>query len=131
MDTLFPWLDAPSDRLALRVGDRALSQGELAVACAHHVQALAARGLAPGDRVAVWTQPALETLVALVAHAAAGYVSVPIDPKLGDQELGHVLRDASPSACVAADVDPVSQRTAGLTTLPARLVADADAPVLG
>jgi malonyl-CoA/methylmalonyl-CoA synthetase len=99
---LFPWLTRPDDRVALRVGDRALSQRELAAACAHHVAALAARGLVPGDRIGVWTQPALETLVAFVAHAAAGYVSVPLDPKLGARELDHVLNDARPRDCFAA-----------------------------
>lgn len=117
MDTLFPWLHAPSERVALRVGDRALSQRELAVACAHHVEALAARGISVGDRVGVWTQPALETMVALVAHAAAGYVSVPIDPKLGDRELGHVLADAAPRACVAADAAAVAARAGAIETL--------------
>jgi malonyl-CoA/methylmalonyl-CoA synthetase len=110
VSALFPSLHAPTDRLALRVGDRTLSQRELAAACAHHVALLAARGIAPGDRVGVWTQPALETMVALVAHAQAGYVSVPLDPKLGDRELGHVLGDATPRVCVAAAADAVAAR---------------------
>jgi malonyl-CoA/methylmalonyl-CoA synthetase len=77
MDTLFPFFHAPSDRLALRVGDRSLTASELAAACARHVESLELRGVHPGERIAVWTQPALETLVALVAQAAAGYVSGP------------------------------------------------------
>ncbi|MGE5183425.1 MAG: AMP-binding protein [Acidobacteriota bacterium] len=103
----------------MRVGARALSQRELAAACARHVAALAARGVMPGDRVGVWTQPAIETIVALAAHAAAGYVSVPIDPKLGDRELGHVLADAAPRLCVAADVAAVAGRAGALATLAA------------
>ncbi|MDQ3036454.1 MAG: AMP-binding protein [Myxococcota bacterium] len=125
MDTLFPRLHAqhgsPSSELALRVGERALSWGELASACAHHVETLELRGASPGDRVAVWTQPALETLVALVAHAAAGYVSVPIDPKLGAKELGHVLSDAAPRLAFAADPATVIERAPGLETLRAEL----------
>lgn len=117
MDVLFPWLRAPSDRLALRVGDRVLTQRQLAAACAQHAGALAQRGLAAGDRVGVWTQPALETMVALVAQAAAGYVSVPIDPKLGDRELGHVLADATPRVCVAADAQAVAGRAGGIETI--------------
>jgi len=117
MDSLFPWLRAPSDRLALRVGDRQLTQRGLAAACAHHLAVLAARGVAPGDRVGVWTQPALETMVALVAHAAAGYVSVPIDPKLGERELGHMLGDAAPRLCVAADAQAVATRAGTRDTL--------------
>ena len=104
-------LSAATDRLALRVGDRALTHRELACACTHHVAMLRARGVAPGDRVGVWTQPALETMVALVAHAAAGYVSVPLDPKLGERELAHVLGDAAPKLCVAAaPQDPSAAR---------------------
>ena len=116
MDVLFPWLTAPSDRVALRVGDRTLTQRELAAACAHHIAALAARGIAPGDRVGVWTQPVPGTMVALVAHAAAGYVSVPIDPKLGDRELLHVVGDAAPRICVADDAQAVAGR-AGADTI--------------
>ncbi|NVB84408.1 MAG: AMP-binding protein [Kofleriaceae bacterium] len=117
METLFPWLDAPTDRLALRVGERSLSQRELAVLCARHVATLGARGLAPGERVGVWTQPALETLIALLAQAAAGYVSVPIDPKLGERELGHMLANATPRLCVAADVASVTGRAGAIETV--------------
>ena len=124
MDTLFPWLHAPSDHLALRVADRTLTQRELAAACAHHVESLELRGIHPGERVAVWTQPALETLVALVAQAAAGYVTVPIDPKLGDKELGHVLADAQPKLCVTADPGPVRGRSGAIETLHLRLSSD-------
>ena len=108
MDPLFPCLYAPSDRPAVRVGDRVLTQRELAIACAHHIARLATRGHAPGDPIGVWTQPALETLVAFAAHAAAGYVSVPLDPKLGANELAHVLANAAPRACVAADPHAVT-----------------------
>ena len=106
MESLFPSLHAPSDKPAVRIGDRVLTHRELAIACAHHVAALAARGLAAGDRIGVWTQPAMETVVAFVAHAAAGYVSVPLDPKLGDGELAHVLANAAPRLCVAAGASP-------------------------
>ena len=117
MDPLFAWLAAPSDKLALRVGDRTLTQHQLSHAIAHHVAVLAGRGIERGARVGVWSQPALETMVALVAHAAAGYVSVPIDPKLGDAELGHVLRDARPRICVAADAAPVGARAETIATV--------------
>jgi acyl-CoA synthetase (AMP-forming)/AMP-acid ligase II len=90
---LFPCLAAPSDRIALRVGDRELTQRQLAMACGAHIASLQ---LEPGARIGVVTHGTLETLVALVAHAAAGYVSVPIDPKLGDRERAHILNDAAP-----------------------------------
>jgi malonyl-CoA/methylmalonyl-CoA synthetase len=112
MDVLFPALETlasrDGERLALRVGERTLSRRELGEACAGHIAMLRAHGFAPGDRIGVWTQPALETLVALVAHAAAGFVSVPLDPKLGDRELAHVLGDSAPRTSVAADPAPVA-----------------------
>ena len=121
---LFPSLAAPTDRLALRVDDRTLTYRELAAACAHHVARLAADGIGPGDRVGVWTHPALETLVAFVAHAAAGIVSVPLDPKLGERELAHVLADAAPRACV------VELATSAAAALPVAPIRDAPALVL-
>ncbi len=131
MDTLLPWLSTPTDRLALRVGDRTLTQRELAVACARHVEMLAARGIVAGDRVGVWTQSALETLVALVAQAAAGYISVPVDPKLGDGELAHVLGDAAPRVCVAAEVAAVAHRSGDLETLPIAIATEGEAALVG
>jgi len=129
MDSLFPWLRVPTDRVALRVAGRVLTQRELAAACAHHVAALRSRGIAVGDRVAVWTQPALETLVALVAQAAAGYVSVPVDPKLGDGELAHVLADAAPRLCVAADVASMASRVGTRETMAAAVATGPTAPL--
>lgn len=135
---LFPCLQTPTSKLALRADrGRQLTQAELAAACGGHIAALRDRGFEPGDRIGVWTQPALETMVALIAHAAAGYVSVPIDPKLGDRELAHVLGDARPRICVAANASEVASRAstmiAGIAmgpALPARPVSDGPALVL-
>ena len=107
MAHLFPSLAAPSTAPALFVGEHALSYEQLARACAAHAARLCALGVAPGARVAVATQPSLETAVALVAHAAAGYVSVPIESKLGARELAHVLGDAEPAVAFAADPEPL------------------------
>ena len=107
---MFPWLRAPSDRVALRVGEGTRSQRELAAEIAGVVGALRARGIAAGAAVGVWTQPAIETLVAFAALAAAGYPIVPLDPKLGDHELAHVLATAAPTVCLAADPSAVAGR---------------------
>ena len=115
---MFPWLLAPSDRLAVRVGDRSLSQRELAGGIASVVGTLRAHGTAPGAAVGVWTQPAIETLVAFAALAASGTPIVPLDPKLGDAELAHVLATAAPAVCLAADPAAVAERA---PTLPISL----------
>ena len=109
---LFPRLLEPTDRTALIVDSRAMTWAELASACAAHLEALGDAGIGPGDRVAVWTQRAIETPVALVAHALAGIVSVPLAATLGTRELEHILADARPRQVLAADPAEVSGRTA-------------------
>jgi malonyl-CoA/methylmalonyl-CoA synthetase len=97
---LFDRLAHPDDRPALAFGDDLLTYRQLRRALAAHVARLADLGVGPGDRVGVFTDPALTTPVILAAHAAAGIVSVPLNPKLGPTERGHILRDATPSLIV-------------------------------
>ncbi len=63
--------------------------------------ALSARGLAPGDRVAIlaWNQP--EYLEAYFGAALAGLVLVPLNVRLAVPELLEVLRDAGVRALLA------------------------------
>ncbi|MFG2795536.1 acyl-CoA synthetase [Streptomyces pseudovenezuelae] len=98
MTSLFPALrGATADRPALRFGDRSLTYAQLAAATG----ALAAR-LARYDRVAVWATPELETAVAVVAALEAGVAAVPLNPKSGEKELGHILQDSAPGLLLAA-----------------------------
>ncbi len=137
MSTLFPRLeDAVNDgAIAIRVEDRSVTYRELAGACVAHVERLAKVSVHPGDRVAVFTDPTIETLVTLVANAAGGFVTVPIDPKMGPRELEHVEADADPDVVIAADPESVRGRF-GAATLRAEIgVADpalyAARPLLG
>ncbi|MEU9322568.1 acyl-CoA synthetase [Streptomyces canus] len=92
MTSLFPALrGATADRPALRFGDRSLTYAQLAAATG----ALAGR-LARYDRVAVWATAELETAVAVVAALEAGVAAVPLNPKSGEKELGHILNDSTP-----------------------------------
>ncbi|MFC8781229.1 acyl-CoA synthetase [Streptomyces nigra] len=110
MSSLFPALvDAPAGRAALRFGDRALTYGELGAAAG----ALAAR-IGGAGRVAVWATPALETAVAVVAALEAGAAAVPLNPKSGDRELGHILSDSAPSVVLAAPGDELPAPLHGL-----------------
>ncbi|KAB2972570.1 acyl-CoA synthetase [Streptomyces sp. SS1-1] len=110
MSSLFPALvDAPAGRPALRFGDRALTYGELGAVAG----ALAAR-IGGADRVAVWATPALETAVAVVAALEAGVAAVPLNPRSGERELGHILSDSAPSAVLAAPGDELPAPLADL-----------------
>ncbi len=86
--------------MALCFGDRSLTYAELAAATG----ALAA-WLPRGGRVAIWATPALETAVAVVAALRAGAAAVPLNPKSGEKELGHILSDSAPSVVLAAPAD--------------------------
>ncbi|MFJ2001161.1 acyl-CoA synthetase [Streptomyces chartreusis] len=101
MSSLFPALTAgPAGRVALSFGDRTLTYGELGAAAG----ALAAR-IGGAGRVAVWATPALETAVAVVAALEAGVAAVPLNPRSGEKELGHILSDCAPTVVLAAARD--------------------------
>ncbi|MCQ9135245.1 acyl-CoA synthetase [Streptomyces hilarionis] len=98
MTPLFPALsDDPSSRPALRFGARSLTYAELAAAAG----AVAGRVRGAG-RVAVWATPSPETAVAVVGALLAGVAAVPLNPKSGDKELGHILSDSAPALVLAA-----------------------------
>jgi malonyl-CoA/methylmalonyl-CoA synthetase len=140
---LFPRLDAPGDDVALLVGADHITSLQLAEATAALRTRLTQAGFPPGSRIAVWTQGSLETAIALVAGAAAGYQLVPIDPKLGSLELSHIVKDAAPVVALGADpaavagripvetlpLTPELRRHAGLRA-PTRVVDDAPLLVL-
>ncbi|MGW0862962.1 acyl-CoA synthetase [Streptomyces koelreuteriae] len=123
MPPLFPALtEAPADRPALRFGERSLTYGELAAAAG----ALTGR-IGEARRVAVWATPTMETAVAVVAALLAGIPAVPLNPKSGEKELGHILSDSAPDLVLTA---PEDQLPSPVRDLP-RLDVDVDIDVHG
>ncbi|MEU6254234.1 acyl-CoA synthetase [Streptomyces sp. NPDC047043] len=118
MSLLFPALEGPSEQPALQFGDRSLTYAELGAVAG----ALAER-IAGAERVAVWATPALETAVAVVAALRAGVAAVPLNPKSGEKELGHILSDSTPSLVLAAPGDelPLPLRDLERVDVPAAL----------
>jgi malonyl-CoA/methylmalonyl-CoA synthetase len=114
-ESLLPPLHERDREPALRVGDRALSYGELRGACG----GVAGR-VRGAERVGVWAEPSPETCVAVVGALAAGVTVVPVNPKLGEAELRHILDDSRPEMLIGAP-DHVS---AGLERTPRRLRVD-------
>jgi len=111
MHPLLPRLDAEPSRPAVRVGDAVVSFGELARAARVHAARLLADGVRPGDRVAVWATPEVETLAVLVGNALVGAATVPLNAALGERELAHVLTDAAPRLVLAADPGAFAARS--------------------
>ncbi|ANZ37644.1 acyl-CoA synthetase [Lentzea guizhouensis] len=81
----------PSDREALRFGEKSLTYAEL-----HQAAGTLAERLRGHTRVAVWATSTLETCVSVVAGLKAGVAIVPLNPKLGERELEHILSDSRP-----------------------------------
>jgi malonyl-CoA/methylmalonyl-CoA synthetase len=109
-DVLFPALDDPSDRLALRFAEQDLSYAQLRDAAAH-----VADQVAGAQRVGVWALSVPETCVAVVGALLAGVAAVPINPKAGERELGHVVEDSEPETILRA---PGVELPGVLATLP-------------
>ncbi|GAA2897920.1 acyl-CoA synthetase [Streptomyces mexicanus] len=110
MSSLFPSLtDDPAAQEALRFGDRSLTYRELAAAAG--AVGARVRGRA---RVAVWATPTLQTAVAVVGTLLAGVAAVPLNPKSGEKELGHIVADSAPAAVLAAPGADLPDALAGL-----------------
>jgi malonyl-CoA/methylmalonyl-CoA synthetase len=123
MTPLLPALLDPPDRAALRFRTREGDDTELSYArLASAAGALAAQ-LAGRQRVAVLATPSIHTAVAVTAALLAGVTAVPLNPKLGERELGHVVGDSAPEAVLAA---PGAALPGPLAALP-RLDVDLDA----
>lgn len=95
--SLLAALEGAGDKEAIRFGDRALSYEEL-----RDVAAGLAQRIADAQRVAVWATPTLETCAAVVGALVAGIPVVPINPKSGERELGHIVHDSEPAVVLAA-----------------------------
>lgn len=96
MNVLFPALRDASPAPALRFGDRSLSYRQLA-----SVAGALAERIAGQSRIAVWATPSLETSVGVVAALLAGVAVVPVNPKIGESELAHIVTDSAPTLVLA------------------------------
>jgi malonyl-CoA/methylmalonyl-CoA synthetase len=98
VEPLFPALIADETKAALRFGELTLDYAELATVAGTLAREL--RTSAP-RRVAVWATPSLHTSVAVVGALLAGVAAVPINPKIGERELEHIVSDSTPSLVLA------------------------------
>lgn len=80
--------------------------------------ALAATGLAPGDRVLLFCENTVEAFLAKIGIAKAGMVAVPLNPGLAPDVLTHLVRLAEPGfAIVDAELWPRLADVAAATDL--------------
>ncbi|MEA2249710.1 MAG: malonyl-CoA/methylmalonyl-CoA synthetase [Solirubrobacteraceae bacterium] len=94
---LLPPLTEPTDKEAIRFGERALTYRELAGAAANVAEAVSG-----ASRVAVFAENTLETCVAVVGSIIGGVTVIPVNPKAGERELEHIVGDSAPDIVLAA-----------------------------
>ncbi len=81
---------------ALVCGDRRSTFRELDVAANRLANALIARGLQPGDRLAMYLPNSTELIEAMFGAAKSGGIIVPITTRLGPAEVEYILGDCDP-----------------------------------
>lgn len=122
-DPLFPALAAPPEKTALTFGELALDYPGLAAVAGTLARELRASEVA---RVAVWATPTLHTSVAVIASLLAGVPAVPVNPKIGERELGHIVSDSEPGLVLT---EPGAELPPALAALPRKDVTLTGAPV--
>lgn len=87
--------------------------------------ALAAAGLARHDRVAIFLDKRIETIVAMFAVSAAGGIFVPVNPVLKPAQVGHILADSGAALLISskARIEALGEV---LSTSPVRLAISVD-----
>jgi long-chain acyl-CoA synthetase len=114
---------------ALVAGAWRLSYGELDRLARHVAGNLAARGIAPGERVALLLGNGVAFVVYALACLRIGAVAVPLGTRLKAPELDHAINDCAAAALVyegeyAGSLPP----PASLPTLRLRVLVDGTAP---
>lgn len=87
-------------RPAVTSGDRTVTYDELWRLVRDAAAGLVHLGVSPGDRVAIYLDKRIETVVAILAASAADAVFVPINPVLKQNQVAHILADCGASVLV-------------------------------
>ncbi len=95
------------DRVALIEGERRLTYRELDERATRLARALVAKGLAPGERVALVQENRIEYVETVIAIARAGGALVPLLGALTGPEHAFVVRDAEARFVVALSADSI------------------------
>jgi len=112
---LFDGLDDPK-RLAIETHDGIrISYGDLIAKAGQMANVLVARGVKPGDRVAVQVEKSVANIVLYLATVRAGAVYLPLNTAYTLNELDYFIGDAEPSLVVcdpakAEGLDPIAAK---------------------
>jgi acyl-CoA synthetase (AMP-forming)/AMP-acid ligase II len=107
------------DRVFLRHDGRAVTYAEFDRLSSRAANALAARGVEPGDVVTLGLGNSIEYVAAAFGTLKAGAILHPINPALGTAELGYVLQHAAPRVVVTDAASDMKLRGLGVRTVDA------------
>lgn len=115
------------DRTAIVDRDRSITYGELDARSNQLAHALLELGLTRGDRVGLYLDKSLESLIGIYGVLKAGGTYVPFDPKAPTSRLGYIARNCGIRAMVsAADKSAAWAGIAEGSSLEAIVVASSD-----
>jgi acyl-CoA synthetase (AMP-forming)/AMP-acid ligase II len=97
--------------------------GELMRRCDGFVEALDRLGIGPGERIAIVCPNSLKFLVALWAATGSGRVLVPVNFRLGPEEVQYIVEDSEASLLL---VDPELDERLAAVRAPRRIVLDGE-----
>jgi long-chain acyl-CoA synthetase len=92
------------DKVALICGERRFSFADIDAQASRMAQGLAARGIARGDRVAIFADNGPELVVSVFAALKAGAVFMLVNSLTKSDKLAYVLNDARASCLVTTQV---------------------------
>jgi fatty-acyl-CoA synthase/long-chain acyl-CoA synthetase len=121
-------LDRYADRVAVRVDGEAYTYGELDERSNAVANALVARGIEPGDRVALMMSNGLGYVVADLALLKTGAVKLPLNDMLTEDEFEYMLSDSRAGTVIAgpAFVDTLASLVDAVDTVERGFVIDTD-----
>ena len=117
------------DQIGLEWAGAEYTFGEIDARSNRLARALAARGLAPGDRLCVYLANRIDMIDLYLAAVKIGAIFVPINILYREREISHILSDAEPKLHITAEELPELTATAAEQpdTFPA-LPLDGDTP---
>jgi malonyl-CoA/methylmalonyl-CoA synthetase len=117
------------DSEALEFAGRCFTFGEIDARANRTAQALAHRGLKPGDRLAVHLANSVEMIDLYLACTRLGVIFVPVNILYREREVAHIVRDSEPALFLtAADLPALHAEAAALDPIRPDTALDGDTP---
>ncbi|MBK7674425.1 MAG: acyl-CoA ligase (AMP-forming), exosortase A system-associated [Candidatus Accumulibacter sp.] len=90
------------DAIALTYGTKSMSYGLLHESIAGFVNGIIGLGLQRGERIAIYLEKRLETVIASFGATATGCVFVPLNPLLKADQVAYIMRDCNVRALITS-----------------------------